>query len=171
MSDTNQLSQFNKLHSLRPSRRSCVAGSALVEAVVASVVLAIVFLGSVEALIMANGNAAKSRLTTNARVIVQRNIDQASGVPFTSASVPAILALTPSEGVVYDEDGNGDGLANVVVQSAGGSTVVSGVLTRTVVAVLNPEGADIRKITFSLKYTYSKFPEVTTEMTTVRAQD
>lgn len=165
MSDTNQLPHSHHLHSLRRLRRSAVAGSALVEAVVAAVVLAIVFLGSMEALIMANGNAANSRLTTNARVIVQRNIDKASGVPFTAAAPPDILKVTEAKGEVFDAN------VAVVVQTAGGPALVSGVLTRTVLDVANTESAVIRKITFSLKYKYSKFPEVTTEMTTLRAQD
>ncbi len=48
--------------------------------------------------------------------------------------------------------------------------VATGVMTRTVTAVANPDNADIRQVTFRLDYTYQKRPQ-TISMTTMRSID
>ena len=83
--------------------------------------------------------------------------------------MPAILTITGSGGVVYDDDGNGDNLVNLMVQDSGGPTLINGTLTRTVTAVSNPENADIRRVTFHLDYTF-RGRAFSYEMTTLRTR-
>lgn len=123
---------------------------------------------SVEALVLTNHRAAAMRTVNNARAIVQRNIDTALGVPFSADDpVPAILAIGTGP---YDDDGDGVLPVPVVVARNGTSSVVSGTLTRTVTAEANPAGADIRRVTFQLSYTYRSKP-YSVSMTTLRSTD
>jgi hypothetical protein len=110
------------------------------------------------------------RTLTCARAVVQRNIDTAMGVPFTSALQPTILAITSASGAVYDDDGGGDNLVNIALMRDGTTGWLKGTLTRTVVAEANAEGADIRRITFSVSYIYRGRP-YSFAMTTLRTLD
>jgi type II secretory pathway pseudopilin PulG len=146
------------------------AGFTLVQVMVAAAIIVMVGLGSVQALMLMNRKAATMRLMNNARAVVQRNIDTAMGVPFTSTSTPAILATTTSSGSVYDDDAGGDNLVNIALLRAGTSAWIKGTLTRTVVAESNADNADIRRVTFSLSYTY-RGKVYSFAMTTLRTQD
>ena len=81
-----------------------IDGLALVEMVVAMTLLALVIVSSTQAFIQANRESAVMRLMTAARRIVQRNIDTALTVGWTSSLEPPILALTPTTGAIYDDD-------------------------------------------------------------------
>lgn len=134
----------------------------------AMAIVMIAGLASVEALIMTNRKAAAMRTVTNARAIVQRNIDAALGVPFAAGDpAPAILAIGSGQ---YDDDGDGSFVVPVVVTRNGTSVVVGGTLTRTVTAEANPTSSDIRRVTFQLTYTYRSRP-YTVAMTTLRSTD
>ena len=124
------------------------------EVMVASAVLVMTIVGATQALLMANRLSASSRVLTGARAVVQRNIDTALTVTFTQASQPAILAITPAAGSTYDDDGGFDNTIQIAAQDNGGIVLATGVLTRIVTAVANADGADIRKITFRVDYTY-----------------
>ncbi len=142
----------------------------LAESMVAAAVLALVIVGTSQALLIANRNAAASRVLTGARAVVQRNIDKALTTTFTQASTPAILAITPANGQVYDDDGGADNTIQIAVQDNGTAVVASGVLTRTVVAIANSDNADVRQVTFGLTYTYRGRTH-TASMTTIRSRD
>jgi hypothetical protein len=149
------------------SRRRAEAGIALVQVIMAMGMIALCGAAGLRALIEMNRKAAAMRTISQARAIVQRNIDSAMGVPFNASLCPPILNMTA--GSTYDDDGDGDGFVNVSVGRSGNS-VVKGTLTRTVTAVTNPDGADIRRITFQLAYSYRNKP-YTFAMTTIRAMD
>ena len=149
--------------------RNC-AGVLLAEAMVAAGVLALVIVGGGQALLTANRLAAASRVLTGARAVIQRNIDTALTATFTQATVPAILAITPAAGQVWDDDGGFDNTIQIAVQDNGTLIVATGVLTRTVTAVANTDNADIRLVTFNLTYTYKGRTD-TVFMSTMRSID
>src|SRR3954471_3441720 len=122
-------------------RRGKPAGFTLVQVMIATAIIVIVGLASVQALVLMNRKAATMRVMNNARAVVQRNIDTAMGVPFTSTSTPAILGLTTSSGAVYDDDGGSDNLVDVALFRAGTSAWLKGTLTRTVLAESNADNA------------------------------
>jgi type II secretory pathway pseudopilin PulG len=132
------------------SRRS--GGFALVEVMMGAVLIGLIAVGSVQALGAMNRNATGYRVMTNARAIVQRNIDNALSVTASTTSIPAILATTSAGGSAYDDDGGAEGVA-VVLQGTAGTQLVQGTLTRIVTAVANADSADIRLVTFRLDYT------------------
>jgi hypothetical protein len=142
----------------------------LIEAMVAAGVLALVIVGATQALLIANRLAAASRVWTGARAVVQRNIDTALTVTFTQTSVPAILAITPAAGQVWDDDGGFDNTVQISVMDGGTIIVASGVLTRTVTAVANADNADIRQVTFRLDYQYQGRTN-SVSITTMRSVD
>jgi len=142
----------------------------LVEIMIAVGVIAVCGLAAVQALILIDRKATAMRVMTNARAVVQRNIDTALGVPFTSTQQPAILAITSPSGTVYDEDGNGDNLVNVVFLRNGTNTLVKGTLTRIVISEPNAQNQDLRRITFVLNYTF-RSRSYSYSMTTLRAPD
>ena len=150
--------------------RGEAAGFTLVQVMVATAIIVIVGLASVQALVLMNRKAATMRVMNNARAVVQRNIDTAMGVPFTSTSTPAILATTTSSGSVYDDDGGSDNLVNIALFRAGTTAWLKGTLTRTVVAESNADNADIRRVTFSLSYVY-RGKTYSFAMSTLRTQD
>lgn len=152
---------------LQPRR---MRGFTLIEVVVAATILCVVALVSIQAMLLSNRWAATSRLKTNARTVVQRNIDRALTLPFSASQVPALLAITSASGEVYDDDTTNNGLVEVMVQTAGGTVIVPGTLTRTVTAVTNTENADIRRVTFSVAYTYRNRSH-TYQMETLRTRD
>jgi len=149
-------------------RRVSPRGFTLVQVMVACAIIVIVGLASIQALVLMNRKAAVMRTMTNARAVVQRNIDTALTVPFTATLTPAILAMTP--GSVYDDDGGGDNLVNIALQRSGTTAWIKGTLTRTVTAESNPESVDIRRVTFSVSYSYRGRP-YSFSMTTLRTQD
>ena len=150
-------------------RRQTAGGFTITEVMVASLVLLISYIALTQSFVVMNGRAAASRLSTNARVVVERNIAQALSVPFTATVIPGILATTSGTGATYDDDGNGDNQVNLMVQDSSGAVQIKGVLTRIVTAVANPESADLRRVTFRVAYTY-RTKNYTYEMTTVRAR-
>ena len=161
--------QVQPQHGKLKSLRHCT-GILLAETLVAAAVLAMVIVGASHALLTANRIAAASRVLTGARAVLQRNIDTALVSTFTQTTVPAILAITPSNGQAYDDDGGFDNTVQISVQDNGTAVVASGTLTRTVLAVANADNADIRQITFRLQYTYRGRP-VSLFMSTIRSRD
>lgn len=151
-------------------RRVRPRGFTLVQVMVASAIIVIVGLASVQALVLMNRKAAVMRTLDNARAVVQRNIDTAMGVPYTATVEPPILALTSTSGAIYDDDGGGDNLVNVALLRSGTAAWVKGTLTRTVTAEPNPEGAVIRRVTFRVSYSYRGRP-YSYAMTSLRTQD
>lgn len=151
-------------------RRARLRGFTFVELMVATGVIVIAGIVGVQSLAALDNKAAAMRILNNARAVVQRNIDTAMGVPYTSASVPAILATTPATGTVYDDDGSGNNLVNVVFMRNGTSTLVTGTLLRTVVAEPNSQSQALLRVTFKLTYTYRKHT-YSYSMTTLRAPD
>ena len=152
------------------SRRGKPMGFTLVQVMIATAIIVIVGLASVQALVLMNRKAATMRLLNNARAVVQRNIDTAMGVPFSTSIEPAILVTTSASGSVYDDDGGGDNLVNIALLRAGTSAWLKGTLTRIVVAETNADGADIRRITFNVSYVY-RGKTFTYGMTTIRNKD
>ncbi len=150
-------------------QRRSTGAFTITEVLVASMVLLISYIALTQSFVVMNRRAAASRLLTNARVIVERNIAQALSVPFTTTAQPAILATTVAAGVTYDDDGNGDNQVNLMVQDSSGTVQIKAVLTRIVTAVANPENADLRRVTFRVAYAY-RTKNYTFEMTTVRAR-
>ena len=151
-------------------RFSGVAGIALIQVIMAMGMIALCGAAGLRALIEINRKAAAMRTLAQARAIVQRNVDSALGVPFDRTTTPAILATTPASGTTYDDDGGGDNQVNISVGRSGVGAVTKGTLTRIVTAEANPDGADIRRVTFRLTYTYGLKP-YTFEMTTLRSSD
>lgn len=150
------------------------AGIALVEVVVALALLTLMVVSSTQALVLANRKAAGMRTLTAARAIVQRNVDTALTVAWTFNNEPPILALTPSAGSRWDDDAppasSADGIVQIAVMEDGVTATVPGTLTRTVTAVANPEGAQVRKVTFRIDYQYLSHP-YSVQMITERAID
>ncbi len=143
---------------------------ALVQALIATGIIIVGGLASVQALVLTNSKAASMRTLNNARSVVQRNIDTAMGVPFNTAAPQPILAFTSSSGAPYDETGGNNSTVNIVTTRDGVGSVVSGTLTRTVIAEPNADGADIRRVTFRVDYTY-RLRTYGLEMTSLRAPD
>ncbi len=162
---TRTPSQFKKLSRLRKCK-----GVMLAESMVAAAVLAMVIVGTSHALLIANRLAAASRVLTGARAVLQRNIDTALASTFTQSTVPAILAITAANGAAYDDDGGFDNTVQISVQDNGTAVVASGTLNRTVEAVANADNADIRKVTFTVQYTYRGRPQ-SLSMSTIRSRD
>lgn len=142
-------------------------GMTLVEIAIGVAVLGLVAAAAIATLIVLNKNAVSTRIMTNAREIVQRNIEGAVGAPFTSTSIPPILAT--ASGAVWDDDGGGDNLETIYT-SRDGTAKITGTLLRTVQTEANAVGADIRRVTFHLDYSIFGRP-MSYEMTTIRAMD
>ena len=146
-------------------------GFGITEQVVAMGILAIVLAAAIAGLLQANRQATIYRALTSARAIVERNIETALNVTYDSVTTPPILATTSAGGSVYDDEGDGDNMVDVVVQdSAGTNKLIKGTLTRTVLAEANPQGAPMKRITFSLTFAM-RGKNYTTSMTTIRAID
>lgn len=146
----------------------------LVEIAVAVAVLGLVATAAIATLMVLNKNAVSTRIMTNAKEIVQRNIETAVGVPFSSANPPPILAATSSGGLAWDDDGddalNGDNRVTIFSSRDGTGAPVRGDLTRTITAEPNTPGGDIRRVKFNLAY--SLFGRsMSYEITTIRAAD
>lgn len=143
------------------------AGIALIQVIVAMGLIAVCGALGIRALMEMNRKAAGLRLLTNARAIVQRNIDSAIAVPFTSSNIPPILAIGSS---IWDDDGGNDSKVNVVVPRSGNGAVIKGDLLRTVTSETNSVNADIRRVTFTLAYKY-RGKDYSFTMSTIRTTD
>src|SRR5689334_126679 len=106
----------NPLRSL--STRRWRSGIMLVEMLVATGLVAVVIGSSLIGMLQANREAAAYRALTAARIVVERNIEYALAVSFDSTTTPTILQITSATGAVYDDDGGGDNLVNLLVQNA-----------------------------------------------------
>ncbi len=148
-------------------RRHSENGLTLVEIAIAVAILGLVAAAAIATLVVLNKNATSARLMTNAREIVQRNIEAAIAAPFTTANIPTILAFGTN--AVWDDDGGGDNLETLYL-SRDGTSKITGALFRTVTAETNGAGADIRRVTFRLNYSQFGRP-FSYEMTTIRAMD
>jgi prepilin-type N-terminal cleavage/methylation domain-containing protein len=144
-------------------------GMTIVEIAVGVAILGIVAAAALASFIALNKNAVRTRLMTNAKEVVQRNIETAMGLPFVSSNIPAILQTTTSSGAVWDDDGGGDNQVTVY-SSRDDSQKVFGTLTRIVTAEPNAAGADVRRVTFRLNYS-NLGSSINYEMTTIRALD
>jgi type II secretory pathway pseudopilin PulG len=145
-------------------------GMTLVEIAIGVALLGLVATAAIATLMVLNKNAVSTRLMTNAKEIVQRNIERAVGVPFTTTSIPpSILAITVSGGVPWDEAG-GAGPVTIYTTRDGTGPAVQGTLTRTVTAEANTPNADIRRVKFRLSYTLFG-RQMGYELTTLRAVD
>ena len=154
---------------LSVAKERCESGLTFVEIAISVALLGLVFATTLGTLIILNRNAASTRLMTNAREIVQRNIETAVGVPFTAASIPSILALTSSNGQAWDEGVAGNDPVSIY-SSRDGTMKITGALLRIVTAEPNSLSADIRRVTFRLTYTlYGR--NLSYELTTIRAKD
>lgn len=143
-------------------------GLSLVEITVAVALIGLIAAGGIATLLVLNRNAVSTRIMTNVREIVQRNIEAAMGAPFSIGNEPAILKM-PANKVIWDDDGGGDNLETIYT-SRDGTDKVTGQLYRTVVAESNTPSADIRRITFRLEYTF-RGRQLAYEMTSLRALD
>ena len=122
--------------------------------------------------------ASCARLMTNARAIVQRNIEAADGIAFSgTSSTPAILVPTVTAGVICDDDGgSGAPVENIQVLSSGTNVLVTGTLTRIVTSepVIITGTADasviVRRVTFQVDYDYQTHHYTYSE-TTLRSAD
>jgi type II secretory pathway pseudopilin PulG len=166
--ETSGTSTFRK-----PAARSGISGVTLIEVMIALGLLALMIVASAQALLVSYRLSASNRLMTAARAIVQRNIDTALTLRFDSTTTPGILAITSNSGANFDDDGGGDGSVTVLTQKdASGNLVpmVKGTLRRKVMAIANAQGADIRRVEFSLTYLFHG-RSYTVEMTTIRTID
>lgn len=141
----------------------------IVEIAIGVALLGLIAAAAIAALTVLNKNAASTRVMSNAREIVQRNIEAAMGSPFTSSTEPAILKTTGASGTAWDDAG-GNGQVTIYSSRDGTAIPVKGTLTRTVTTETNTPGADIRRVKFSLAYSLFGRP-MTYEMTTIRAMD
>lgn len=141
----------------------------LVEVAIGGALLALVAATAMGTLTVLNKNAVSTRIMTNGREVVQRNIEAAIATPFSTTNVPSILATTSASGSTWDDDGGGDNKVAIYTDRSGTASVL-GVLTRIVTKEPNSLGADIRRVTFRLNYTlYGR--NLSYEMTTIRAMD
>lgn len=155
----------------RGNRRLAAFG--LLEAIMAMGLILLIATSVTQTFLVSNRVAATNRVLTAARTIVQRNLDTALSLRFDSTNVPPVLAITPSAGQIYDDDGGGDNQVNILIQKTGATqtTLVKGTLTRIVIAEPNPpQNADIRRITFRLTYAFQR-RDFTIDMTSMRAID
>lgn len=163
----------------RTARLRRAQGFTLMEIVFAMLVCVLMGIAILNSLIVSYRFAARARLLTNARAIVQRNVDAAAGVAFTgTASPPTILALTTGSGVVCDDDGGtGAPVESIQLLRSGSNVTVSGTLRRivttepVVVSGTTVNGnAVVRRVTFQVDYDYLN-RHYTHSETTLRAAD
>ena len=141
----------------------------IVEIAIGMAVLSLVAAGALASFITLNKNAVRTRIMTNAKEVVQRNIENAVGLPFTASNTPAILVTTATSGAVWDDEGDGDNLITIYT-SRDGTQKVTGTLLRIVRPEPNSASADVRRVTFRLDYSIFGIP-ANYEMTTLRAPD
>lgn len=139
----------------------------IVEIAIAVAVIGLLAASAFTTLATLNKSASSTRIMTNARAIVQRNVESAQGATLKATSVPVILAFASN--AVWDDDGGGDNLVTIYA-SRDGTPQVKGTLLRTVTAEPNSLGLDLRRVTFHLNYSISG-RALSYEMTTIRAMD
>lgn len=139
----------------------------LVEIAIAVALLGLVAAGAIATLVSLNKNAVSTRVMSSVREIVQRNIEAATGVPFTASTEPAILQTTNGP-VAWDDSGGTNPVQ--IYSSRDGKLTITGDLKRTVTKESNPASADIRRINFRLAYKMFG-RDLSYEMTTIRAMD
>ncbi len=143
----------------------------VIELLVAVGILSLVLMSSITGLLTANRQAAAYRALTAARIVVERNIENALAVNFDTTNTPAILQTTSAGGAVYDDDGGGDNKVNLLVQNTSGSSIIlKGTLTRIVTAEPNPQNAIIRRVTFRCDFNF-RGRDYSVSMTTLRSID
>jgi prepilin-type N-terminal cleavage/methylation domain-containing protein len=144
-------------------------GVTIIELAVAAALLGLIAAAALGTLAILNKNAVSARILTTITEILQRNIEAADGSPFTADNIPPVLAITPSGGSVWDDDGHGDNLVTIYT-SRDGTAKMTGTLRRIVQNEPNAVNADIRRVTFHLDYSlYGR--SLSSEMTTIRAMD
>lgn len=154
------------------------AGVAMMEVVMAMALILVVAVSVTQLFMVATKMAASNRVLTAARIVVQRNLDNALSVRWDENTTPTILQTTLDTGAVYDDDGdnlNGEGtnkIALLISKTASNTSyaMIPATMIRTVQTVTNTQGATILRIKFTLTYTYQKRTQVV-EMTTMRAID
>lgn len=159
--------------------RPAQAGFSLLEVCFAMLFAAVMAVSLIQCLLQNERYAASSRVLTNARMVVQRNINACAGIAFSgTASTPALLALTASGGEVCSDDGV-DGVTTQTVQIGGTGSVatVSGTLRRivtsepvTVSGTAVNSSVVVRRITFQIDYDYLS-RHYTYSETTLRSAD
>ena len=140
------------------------------QAIIGMGIIAVAGAAGVTALVQMNNKAAAMRTLNNARAIVQRNIDSALGVAFSKTLQPAILGITSSSGVLYDDDGGGDNQVAISPAKTVGGVPIMGNLYRIVTQQANGDGVDIRRVTFRIDYTI-RGRAYSYQMTTLRGSD
>lgn len=171
------------------SLRSCensrfrTSGVTLVELMIMLSIVALIGMSAMDVLLICERVSAVSRLYTNARVVVQRNLDNATGVLFTGTGTsvaPVVLQITSSSGVVCDDDA-GSPLENISVLLSGtGNILVSGTLSRKVTILPASSFASdvvtagvppvVMQVQFQIDYDY-RSRHYTFSETTLRSQD
>ena len=149
---------------LGPASKRWVSGYTLMEVMFAMMVVILLGASMINSLMFCERFAARTRLYTNARAIVQRNLDAATGVLFTgTTTTPAILSTTSSAGTVCDDDGGtGVPVENIQVLKSGTNVLVTGTLTRFVTnesvyvssAAVSDTSAVVLRVTFQVNYNY-----------------
>jgi hypothetical protein len=149
------------------SAKGGAAGFGLLEAIMSMGLIMLIALTTTQTFLISNRIAA---------TIVQRNLDTALSIRFDGATEPPVLELTNPlthpDGEVYDDDGGGDDQVNILIQKTATTqtTLVKGTLKRIVLAEPNPQGANIRRITFRLSYKFQR-RDFNVDMTALRAID
>lgn len=135
------------------------SGFSLIEVCMA--VATIILLGAavLQALLQCMSYAASSRLMTNARAIVHRNVDAAAGVAFPSVTNTPTLLVPTGSWTVCEDDGvtvQGSTVENIQLSGSNGTVLVSGTLSRLVTQENVPESSDaeVYRITFKVDYTF-----------------
>ncbi len=149
------------------------------ETVAAMAIIAILGASLMVGLLAAHRHVAVSRVMTAGRIILQRNIDRAMGVPFLSNITRAeVLAETATDGTPYSHEGIGTATSLPVLTSNDGRVLVTGTLTRIVrdepipnaSALSDVSTAKLLRVTFRLRYNYLN-RNYTQELASIRAQD
>lgn len=134
----------------------------MLQVVVATAMTVICGAASVQSLLFMNNKAFAMRVISSARAVAQRNIDTAMSVPYSSTSVPTVLATNASasttDGNVYDE-ANAVDSANAVcniVLSDSGTPLLNGTLYRNVTPETYSDSTNttiiVRRVKFTIKY-------------------
>lgn len=146
---------------IRKWHQSC-AGAALAEVMVGVAVVFIAGAGAFSGLNSFNRTAAETRVSGNAKSIVQERIDMALTLDFdpdgSPPFVPAVLETgtrTSAAPILLDENG---------------LAVITGTVSETVSAVSNPSGLDIRMLSVRIDYSYGG-RDFDYTISTIRAPD
>lgn len=151
-------------------------GFTLIEVYVAVGISILLGAAILDGLLQCMSYTASSRLMTNARAIVHRNVDAAAGVSFPSASsAPSLLMATAGSWSVCEDDGGavpGITAENIQISGSNNSVVVTGTLSRMVTQENVPESssAQVYRVTFKVDYAFLSKNYSYSE-TTLRAVD